>query len=157
MLAADACARLVPRRQVLAQYRSAREAAPHLDVRAASEARSMREFDGAVIAPMMGELSAAAYYESASAINSLDDVRVPLLFVSAQNDMIAPAGLIDRSKFAGSGPAPLLLVVTAEGGHSMVWPEGWGGERSWACEVLVEWVRANTVKRSDHVEETAKA
>ena len=106
----------------------------------------MREFDGAVIAPMMGEPSAEAYYASASAINSLHDVRVPLLFVSARNDMIAPAGLIDRSKFTQSGDAPLLLAVTAEGGHSMVWPEGWGGERSWACEVLVDWVRANTMK-----------
>ena len=38
--------------------------------------------------------------------------------------------------------APLLLAVTKEGGHSMIWPTGLAGSRSWACDVFVEFVLA---------------
>eukprot|EP00327_Prymnesium_parvum_P043840 CAMPEP_0205854134 /NCGR_PEP_ID=MMETSP1083-20121108/1924_1 /ASSEMBLY_ACC=CAM_ASM_000430 /TAXON_ID=97485 /ORGANISM="Prymnesium parvum, Strain Texoma1" /LENGTH=99 /DNA_ID=CAMNT_0053215451 /DNA_START=19 /DNA_END=315 /DNA_ORIENTATION=- len=99
----------------------------------------MKEFDGCVIAPMMGESSAQSYYAAASSVHVLPDVRVPLLVVSAENDMIAPAGLVDKAVFLSSAPAPLLLAVTPEGGHSMVWPQGWRGKDSWACDVVVEW------------------
>lgn len=139
---------LVPSVQrVLETYRPALAGAPGLDLEGAARARSMAEFDGAVIAPMMGEASAAAYYAAASAARTLGDVRVPLLLVSAGNDVIAPAGILDRARFVEGGEAPLLLAVTAEGGHSMVWPSGWRGEGMWACDVLVEWVRAVTSER----------
>ena len=52
----------------------------------------------------------------------LHNVRVPLLFVSAANDPIAPATILDTRAFAGAREeAPILLAVTAEGGHSMTW------------------------------------
>ena len=35
-----------------------------------------------------------------------------------------------------------LLAVTASGGHGMVWSSGLRAQRSWACEVAVEWARA---------------
>lgn len=118
--------------------------ASHLDIEGAACASTMAEFDACMIAPMMEKPSAACYYADASSITTIASVRVPLLFVSAENDMIAPAGLIDRSVFQSSGGAPLLLAVTPEGGHSMVWPQGWRGEQAWATEVLVEWVQTVT-------------
>ena len=73
--------------------------------------------------------------------------QVPMLFVSARNDPVAPADVVDPRPFdargAGSEAAPLLLAVTREGGHSMTWPEGWrGGGRDWSTAVLCEFVAA---------------
>ena len=75
----------------------------------------------------------------------LDGARVPLLFLSAHNDPIAPADLLDRRQFTAAGgttEAPLIMATTAEGGHSMTWPQGWRARGAWAVDVLVEWVRA---------------
>ena len=81
----------------------------------------------------------------------LDDVRVPMLFVAARNDPICPANLaFNTEAFTKvTSQAPLLLAVTDEGGHSMVWPEGWRGEGSWLCDLLVEWVHAVSAMTSD--------
>lgn len=128
-----------------------RGAAVPLDLDGAAAAKSMWAFDDAAIAPMMGcPGGAAQYYEQASCAPLLPRVRVPLLFVSAKNDPIAPAHVVDRAVFTADGQqAPLLLAATAEGGHSMLWPEGWRGRgRSWSCAVLVEWVAA--LSREQH-------
>ena len=51
--------------------------------------------------------------------------------------------LIDVDMFIGvNARAPIVLAVTAEGGHSMNWPEGWSCRGAWAPRLLVEWVLA---------------
>ena len=125
--------------------------APKLDLRRAAAATSMWAFDDAIIAPMMDCAGGATqYYDEGSSHHVLPRVRVPTLFVSAANDPIAPADVIDSTLFTSEeGSAPLLLAVTSEGGHSMTWPEGWRGRgRSWSCDVLLEWVR--TLHRGVH-------
>jgi|TARA_B110001469_G_C9410467_1_gene210144 predicted alpha/beta-fold hydrolase len=77
-----------------------------------------------------------------------------MLFLSARNDPVAPADVIDSRPFeargAGSEAAPLLLAVTREGGHSMTWPEGWrGGGRDWSTAVLCEFVAAVVESNSE--------
>ena len=64
--------------------------------------------------------------------------------VSAANDPITPARkAFDACNLAeGAGATPILLALTAEGGHSMIWPEGWAAERAWSCGILAEWVLA---------------
>ena len=101
----------------------------------------MEAFDGCTIAPMMGCASAAEYYTQASCQHVLSRVRVPLLFLSARNDPVAPADVIQAHPFVTDTAAPLLLAITREGGHSMAWPEGWSGAgRAWSAAVLVEWL-----------------
>ena len=116
---------------------------------AAAAATSMAAFDGAAIAPMMGCDSATDYYEQASCGKLLSRARVPMLFVSARNDPVASADAVDPHPFLrGPEDAPLLLAVTREGGHSMTWPEGWGGGgRDWSTAVLCEFVAAVGVER----------
>jgi len=113
-----------------------------VDLSRAVGARSMLDFDDATIAPMMGCSSATVYYSEASVRPILDRVRVPLLFVSAENDPIAPPySAFDKLDFVEAGQhSPIVLAVTAEGGHSMTWPEGFLADGSWACRVIVEWV-----------------
>jgi abhydrolase domain-containing protein 1/3 len=143
---------LVPAvKRVLHQCAPQVRSAPALDFQRATVASSMAEFDDAMIAPMMGCSSALQYYSEASATRVLGDVRVPMLFLSARNDPICPANRIDTKAFTEQqtpGAAPIVLAITAEGAHSMTWPEGWGLQRSWLCELLVEWVRAVDAKRT---------
>jgi len=138
---------LVPSVQrVMAGHMPQLQAGRGLQLDDAASATSMAAFDGAVIAPMMGCDSATDYYTQASSGPLLTRARVPMLFVSARNDPVAPADVVDSRPFGargGSEAAPLLLAVTREGGHSMTWPEGWrGGGRDWSTAVLCEFVAA---------------
>ena len=134
---------LVPSVQrVMHQYLPVLRTAAGLDLEGASRATSMEDFDGCTIAPMMGCSSAEQYYREASSERVLARVRVPMLFLSARNDPIAPAGAIKTEAFSAHADAPLLLAVTAEGGHSMLWAEGFRGlGRAWSVAVLLEWLQ----------------
>lgn len=123
----------------------------HIDVHGAKTAKTMSEFDKYTIAPMMGCRSASAYYREASSGNNLGDIRVPTLFLSANNDPIVPAHLIRRDDFyAAHVPSDgmdddahsVMLAVTDEGGHSMVYPEGWTVSQSWTTRVVTEYIEA---------------
>ena len=60
----------------------------------------------------------------------------------------APARVHARWCVANAGaPRPLLLAITEEGAHSMVWPEGVGARGSWACDVALEFVAAVTSRK----------
>ena len=59
----------------------------------------MERFDGCSIAPMMGCDSAAQYYVEASSERVLSRARIPMLFISALNDPVAPADVIKLTHF----------------------------------------------------------
>ena len=127
-------------------------AAAGYDIERVAAAKGMYAFDDAAIAPMMGCPDAAEYYRQASvcggaADNLLQRLSVPTLAVSAANDPICPANVAvdavrQALREAAGPPPPLLLAVTASGGHGMVWSSGLRAQRSWACDVAVEWARA---------------
>eukprot|EP01052_Picozoa_sp_SAG31_P057019 SAG31_NODE_16648_length_701_cov_1.367110_2_plen_118_part_01 len=54
---------------------------PAIDLNAVSATRTMAAFDGAAIAPMMGEPSASQYYRTASGARLLHCVTAPTLLV----------------------------------------------------------------------------
>ena len=130
-----------------------------MDIDAAVRATTIRGIDDALVAPMMGygRGGADAYYVGASAAPLLSQVRVPMLVVFAENDPLGPPATLGRDAVVaaatapGDGAAPLVLATTPEGGHSLVWPEGWLADGTWASELLVEWVCAVT----DHPKRTA--
>lgn len=106
-------------------------------------AKTMREFDDATIAPMMGTATADEYYAQSSSSALLVELAVPTLFLSAANDPICPAHIV-RDVVVDALPSepPILLAVTPEGGHSMVWPTGARADGAWSIDVLCEWVAA---------------
>ena len=114
---------------------------PAIDLERAKAARTMRDFDDAAIAPMMGEASAEAYYAHASAAPHLAQIRIPVLFVHAADDPITPGPLMPLDAFRRIG-STIVHAMTAEGGHSMDWWSGIFGFGSWSSSVAAEWIEA---------------
>jgi predicted alpha/beta-fold hydrolase len=80
-----------------------------------ARARTLREFDEAVTAPMHGFRDAADYYARASAGPRLSAIRRPTLLLSAEDDpIVPPAGSIPPA--AADNPH-LTVLRTPHGGH----------------------------------------
>lgn len=85
------------------------------NVAAALAARTFREFDEALTAPLHGFADGEAYYRESSAGPYLARIRVPALLIHALDDPIAPAGSIPRDLIAAN---PVLSTAfTDRGGH----------------------------------------
>jgi predicted alpha/beta-fold hydrolase len=106
---------------------------------------TMRQFDGQIIASMMGCQSASHYYREASSGPWLHKIRVPMLFVLPEDDPIVDGCRIRRDDFA-TNPC-LIGVFTKFGGHTMDLPchnkqhSSFEGS-SWFDKIVVEFTRA---------------
>ncbi|HEV2132418.1 MAG TPA: alpha/beta fold hydrolase [Longimicrobiaceae bacterium] len=78
-------------------------------------ARTLRDFDDAVTAPLHGFSSAAEYYASSSSGSYLSRIRVPTLILHSADDPFLPEEAIPRD--AAAENAHLTLHVTRRGGH----------------------------------------
>ncbi|MGE0160780.1 MAG: YheT family hydrolase [Gemmatimonadales bacterium] len=86
-----------------------------LDFAGAAAARTIREFDERVTAPLHGFASAADYYERSSSARYLEAVRVPTLMLHAEDDPFLPPAAIPREETRRNGA--LQLVLHRSGGH----------------------------------------
>lgn len=111
------------------------------DWQGAMAARTIRDFDEAMIAPLHGFSGAADYYARSSAGQVLGDIRVPTLLLRALDDPF-----IDAADLAGVEPHEHLdLCLQPTGGHvgfvrlHRRGLEYWGERRaaSWLAERLV--------------------
>lgn len=86
-----------------------------VDVDRGLSARTLREFDDAVTAPLHGFQGASQYYERSSSARFLTGIRVPTLLLHSRDDPFLPAPSIPVDAMTGN---PWLLpVLTREGGH----------------------------------------
>jgi len=85
-----------------------------VDMRRAEAARTLRDFDDAVTAPLHGFAGADDYYTRSSAKPLLAAIRTPTLLLHAANDPFLPAGALPRHEAL---PAAVTLEVHAGGGH----------------------------------------
>eukprot|EP01063_Lacrimia_lanifica_P034449 TRINITY_DN6372_c0_g1_i5.p1 TRINITY_DN6372_c0_g1~~TRINITY_DN6372_c0_g1_i5.p1 ORF type:complete len:413 (+),score=112.51 TRINITY_DN6372_c0_g1_i5:120-1358(+) len=109
-----------------------------VDMDAARRARTVRAFDAAATAKMMGCRDVDHYYDSASCMHVLHALRRPTLFLHAENDPIVPARLLPHDRIAES--SYVISLVSPEGAHSMTWPTG-PGAAPWAVAVVDEFFR----------------
>lgn len=86
-----------------------------LDLDAAMAARTIREFDDRVTAPLHGFQSAADYYEQSSSVRFLHGVGVPTLLLHAVDDPFLPPDFIPRREAEMNDL--LLLALESRGGH----------------------------------------
>lgn len=116
----------------------------HLDEGRVRAARTIREFDDCVTAPLHGFTGADDYYARASAEGFLGHVGVPTLCISGLDDPFFPGEGVERARAAAS--ADVTFAVTPWGGHtgfvSGPWP--WRPVY-WAEETVIAWLTAHGV------------
>lgn len=80
-------------------------------------ARSIYAFDDAVTAPVHGFASADDYYSRSSALGYLAAIRLPTLLLSALDDPMLPAAVLDEVRTIARTTPALTTEFVARGGH----------------------------------------
>jgi predicted alpha/beta-fold hydrolase len=86
-----------------------------IDVDRALTARTIREYDDAVTAPLHGFPSAAEYYARASSGQILAQIRVPTYLIHAEDDPFLPAGALPKAALEAN--PWLVAAFSGRGGH----------------------------------------
>jgi predicted alpha/beta-fold hydrolase len=116
-----------------------------LDARRIRAARSLRDFDDCVTAPLHGFADAADYYARCSTAGQVERIEVPTLLISAEDDPIAPARTLPERVEASRH---LHVLRARHGGHvgfaaGRPWAPRW-----WAEEKAVAWLTERSRSRS---------
>jgi uncharacterized protein len=102
--------------------------------------RTLREFDGAVTAPHFGYRDADDYYFQASACRVIEQIAVPALIITAQDDPVVPFGIFGAPEVRGN--AHITVLAPEHGGHCAFISRTAGWERFWAEARVVEFCGA---------------
>ncbi|PYT73896.1 MAG: alpha/beta hydrolase [Acidobacteria bacterium] len=103
---------------------------------------TLREWHEAVTAPVCGYKDAADYYQEASALRVIGQMRVPALIVTAQDDPFIPFESFRHPAISGNDF--ITLVAPERGGHCAFISRSAGGERFWAESRVVEFCRQHS-------------
>jgi hypothetical protein len=98
--------------------------------------------DDRITAPHFGFHGAEHYYRTQSANQFLDRIRVPTLFIAAQDDPFVPFRIYDHPAFR-QNPC-LELIATEHGGHQGFLAKG--RPRLWLDHAIMEWIGAHGTK-----------
>ncbi len=101
-------------------------------------ARTLRDFDDAVTAPMFGYVDADDYWRHASAKPLLRSIRVPTLLISARNDPFQPGNSLPRPE--DLSPA-IEALLTEEGGHVGYVDGAFPGHVHWLPARIIDFFR----------------
>jgi predicted alpha/beta-fold hydrolase len=104
--------------------------------------RTLLEFDDRITAPSFGFGTAANYYRTQSAVRYLEDIRIPVLLIQAQDDPLVPFDVFE-SATVRANPC-IRLLAPEHGGHL-----GFLGRRPhrfWADDAIMEWIGGQTAK-----------
>src|SRR5262245_22297482 len=113
----------------------------HIDGDRIRLARTFREFDECLTAPLHGFAGADDYYQRSSALPFLTRVAVPTLCLSSEDDPFFPGDGVYRARDVAS--ADVRFEITAWGGHTGFVTGDWPWRpRYWAEESAIDWLRA---------------
>eukprot|EP00762_Andalucia_godoyi_P004403 ANDGO_08144.mRNA.1 Abhydrolase domain-containing protein len=87
-----------------------------VDLENAMNAKSVREFDEYVTRRIFGFKNVDEYYEAASPVKFIHEVKTPLLCINAVDDPVAPVQFLPRS-VVQEETADVALVETSHGSH----------------------------------------
>lgn len=107
-----------------------------------AKVQSVRGFDDAITAKFCGFRDADDYYTKSSALQLLDKIRVPALFLVAQDDPMIPFRSFDAAKLSEN--PQIRLEAPPHGGHCGFIARGNTGERFWAEARIVEFCREHS-------------
>ena len=103
------------------------------DERRMARARTLREFDDLVTAPLHGFRDADDYWARAAASPWLERIEVPTLLLNAGNDPFLPAAALERATRRSS--RQVLLESPPTGGHV-----GFPGRRQWLARRILDFL-----------------
>jgi len=120
--------------------RKARAWPGRFDLGPLDSVRTVREFDERFTAPHHGFRNADDYYYRASSLRVIDQVRVPTLIVSAEDDPFVPPEQFDDPGVAAN--PHIAVQVTPHGGHCGYYAGAAPGfDGYWAERRIVEFAR----------------
>jgi predicted alpha/beta-fold hydrolase len=105
-----------------------------IDAERARAARTLKDFDDAVTAPLHGFRDAADYYARSSAKHFLAGIRIPTLLLNARNDPFLPALALPDPRHL---PASIIAEFPAEGGHVGFVDGRFPGHNDWLAQRLL--------------------
>ena len=143
--------RVYGRRFLRSLREKAREKAarfPDVVAPGAARARTIREFDDRLTAPIHGFRDAADYYARCSAKRFVDPVDLPMLLVHARDDPLAPASAVPEETIRGR--PNLSLELTERGGHLGFVGRGRGKGRAGARAGWLEETVSRYIARATH-------
>jgi hypothetical protein len=111
-------------------------------VGALGRARTIRQFDDAVVAPVFGYRDAEDYYQHATALNSVAQISIPTLILAAQDDTFVPFHTFEHPEIRGN--PNITMVGTEYGGHCAFISRFDGEERFWAEARIVEFCQQHS-------------
>ena len=122
----------------------------HLDIGRIRAARTFRELDDCVTAPLFGFADASDYYARASSIDALARIAVPTLCVSSEDDPLFPAEAVARAREAARANAAVTFTVTPWGGHTGFVGGPWPWRPYyWAEEACLAWLQHHHAARGE--------
>ncbi len=106
-------------------------------------ARTFRDFDNLITGPLHGFADAHDYYHQSSSIRFIQNVRVPTLLLSAEDDPFLPVSVLNGVRRIAEHSEYLTLEFPDRGGH-VGWVEGqpWR-PRYYMEERVVQWLSGN--------------
>jgi len=123
---------------------------PFVDVEALLGIKTLRQFDQLFTAPLAGFRDAFDYYERASALPYLKDIRIPTLLIHSHDDPLLPVEPFTLPE-TRSNPS-LFIGLTRQGGHVGYLEQALSGgdiDRFWAENRLIDFFRlADQTKQS---------
>lgn len=126
-------------RGLMARYRRKAELFPEIYARDVGPVRSLREFDEKIVARYCGYRDAEDYYARAAAANVVGGVRVPTLYLHAEDD---PFIKLTEETRAALVENPAIEPHFLEwGGHCAFLSRQRGEDVHWAERSVSEWLR----------------
>jgi len=101
--------------------------------------RTLREFDDVITATYCGFRDASDYYARSSALQVVDEISVPTLVVTAQDDPFVPFASFSKPAIAKN--AHVRLIAPAHGGHCAFISRRTGKDRFWAEARVMDFCR----------------
>lgn len=83
-----------------------------------ADIRTLEDFDNLITAPIHGYRDATDYYQRASSLRSLEDIRLKTLLLSAVDDPMLPPEVLDEVRAAATRNPALHIEFVSRGGHA---------------------------------------